>query len=125
MTGRSRKGGVTGADVLIRRLDWLRRSAVAQTSGAVAATAEDIRREAQETLRKATGGLPRLADEIAVEGEGAERAVIVCHPAAPFVEFGTRRLPPLPFLQPAADRARGSFRRRMEAVIARFLRGRP
>lgn len=116
---------VSGADRLNRRLHWLQRQAGERAAHAVGKTAEEVRGKAREALRRAPGNLPRLAETVEVADEGADRAVIVRHPAAPYVELGTRHMPPRPFLQPAADAARGSLRRRIGDMIARLLRARP
>lgn len=119
-----RRGNVTGLDGLTRRLLRLRRAGEEALPEAVAETAGEVRGLAQGALRRAPGRLPRIADKVDVAGEGAERGVVVRHPAAPFVEFGTRYLPAHPFLQRAADSAQSELRRRIMRLIGRMMRDR-
>ncbi|MFP3945018.1 MAG: hypothetical protein ACLFWF_14065 [Alphaproteobacteria bacterium] len=123
MSGQKRS--VRGADRLVRRLEWLRGGAEDRVPGALGETAEEVSEAAQAELRLMPGDLPHLAGTVDMEGEGRERAVVVRHPAAPFIELGTRHMPPRPFLQRAADRARTSLRKRIGEALVRLLRRRP
>lgn len=105
---------------------------------ALAAVAGDIRDEARERvleLRAAARPLPsELAESIAVAGEadglsGADALSLAVRADAAHagaVEFGTRHMPPRPFLMPAAEGARASFAGRVaRALLAAFQGWRP
>lgn len=121
----ARHDGTKLMERLARRLARLRAEAEDGMGRAVAETAEEIAGHARGTLARAPGGLPRLAGHLETAGEDLRHAVVVRHPAAPHVEFGTRRLPPRPFLQPAATAGRISFRKRIKILVNRLVRGGP
>lgn len=95
----------------------------------LAAVAGDIRDEARErvmALRATTRPLPsELAESIAVMGGADGLAVTVRADAAHAgaVEFGTRHMPPRPFLMPAAEGARGAFAGRVARALLSAFRG--
>jgi len=118
--GKRRTGDVAR---LTARLDHMREAALEQAAEAVAQTAADVAGHARRSLRRSPGGLPRLADRMEIEAEGPARRVTARHPAAVYVEYGTRHRAAHPFLQPAADAARAPFRERMMTRVRRLLRG--
>lgn len=101
-------------------------AALAEELGAVAADIRDDARERVMELRAAERPLPSaLAESIAVADGGDLLSVLVRAdaPHAAAVEFGTRHMPPRPFLQPAAEGARGGLAGRVARALRAAFRG--
>lgn len=85
--------------------------AVQSTAGAVRATAQ-----AAAPVR-----LGELRDSIRVLGAGLSAVVEATAPHAPYVEYGTSRMAPQPFMAPAADTGEAALASALEAVAEQAL----
>ena len=116
------------ADDDLRKLSYdLKRASgrVGQLASAVIRKAAlDVQREAQRLAPVDTGTL-RASIGIDVLGDGRAAAMsAVIGPSVhygPYLEFGTRRMPPQPYMGPAADRVLPAFEEAMAQIVDRAL----
>lgn len=111
--GRIRVDGLSELRAKLRRIE--------QEVGRVARrevkrTALNVQRRARETVPVDTG---RLRNSIAVEEleGGLDAAIGTNVEYAPYVEFGTNRTRPKPYLLPAMESERGPFRDRLNKAV--------
>ena len=91
------------------------------------AAAEAAVRAAEQAAERARALAPvdtgALKNAIGASGDGAGAAVTAGGDHALYVELGTRRQPPQPFLRPAAEQSREDFLRLAAELAARRLKG--
>ena len=86
----------------------------------VAKTAHDIEADAKSLAPVDTGALRNsIGTTISNGGLSAEIGPTVHY--APYLEFGTRRMPPQPYMGPAADRRVEAFVQAVESLGGEFL----
>ena len=119
-------------DALRRRLAALPAAARAAVAPAMLDIAEGIAGEVRASLGagvgpSAAGGAPddpsgRLAASVSAAPTEAGSAVTVAAPEAAFLEYGTLRMAPRPFLRPVALRAGATARAALAAALRKGLK---
>lgn len=94
------------------RLEGLAETLVPRASAVVRKVAFDTEADAKVLAPVDTGNL-RNSITTAVTGDGLTAAVVATASYAPFVELGTSRMAPQPFMGPATDRNAPKFREAM------------
>ena len=90
------------------RLEGLAETLVPRASAVVRKVAFDTEADAKTLAPVDTGNL-RNSITTAVTGDGLTAAVVATASYAPFVELGTSRMAPQPFMGPATDRNKQAF----------------
>lgn len=111
---------LTGGDVLGRNLKKLSGAALYATQKkALRLAAEPVVKRAQALCPVDTG---ELRDSIKLESVTKDWATIVATAEhAPYVEYGTSRMPAQPFLRPAVDTSESVVEGKVKAVIASWI----
>ena len=81
---------------------------VPRASAVVRKVALDTEADAKQLAPVDTGNL-RNSITTAVQGDGLRAAVVATASYAPFIELGTSRMAPQPFMGPATDRNKPKF----------------
>ena len=114
---------MTGYDDLLKLSADLGKASYEVTRKAqkvVAKTAHDIEADAKSLAPVDTGALRNsISATIAIGGLSAEIGPTVHY--APYLEYGTRRMPPQPYMGPAADRRAEAFVQAVEQLGGDFL----
>ncbi len=84
-----------------------------ESAGALSKAAQETQAAAQAAVPVRTGG---LRNSIGVRGHGDEQIVEATSPYAVYVEFGTSRMGPQPFMWPAATTAEKSLATEFEQL---------
>ena len=114
---------MTGYDDLLKLSADLGKASYEVTRKAqtvVAKTAHDIEADAKSLAPVDTGALRNsISTTISNGGLSAEIGPTVHY--APYLEFGTRRMPPQPYMGPAAERCAEAFVQAVESLGGEFL----
>ena len=97
------------------RLQGLADTLVPRASAVVRKVAFDTQADAQRLAPVDTGNL-RNSITTTVQGDGLRAAVVATASYAGFLEHGTSRMAPQPFMGPATDRNAPSFRAAMQRL---------
>ena len=97
------------------RLEGLAETLVPRASAVVRKVAFDTEADAKALAPVDTGNL-RNSITTAVTGDGLTAAVVATASYAPFVELGTSRMAPQPFMGPATDRNTPLFHEAMSQL---------
>ena len=90
-------------------------------NGAVLAAAEQCAEAAREVVPVDSGELRSSISASAADAMAAEVAATAGHAA--MVEYGTSRMPPRPYMQPAAEQARAALIEAATAAVRGAVRG--
>jgi HK97 gp10 family phage protein len=115
---------IKGMDKLHKALLECNELALKEARKAVAITALNIEREAKHRSPVDTGRL-RASIRHQIDPNGLEGQVLTDVDYAPYMEFGTSRTAPQPFLNPAADLEQPEFVKRLEAIGQKLESVRP
>ena len=88
---------------------------VPRASAVVRKVALDTEADAKQLAPVDTGNL-RNSITTAVQGDGLRAAVVATASYAPFIELGTSRMAPQPFMGPATDRNKPLFYKAMSQL---------
>lgn len=111
---------VEGIPALERALATKVAELAAASIAVVAAETEAVRGDAEKGAPRLTGD---LQEHILAEHEGATGVIHSTSRHAGFVEFGTFKDAPQPYMKPAAERARRRFPKRAADIIQAALGG--
>ncbi|WP_435610681.1 HK97-gp10 family putative phage morphogenesis protein [Streptomyces sp. C10-9-1] len=115
---------IQGAARLRGRLEDLPDEIVTALKRAVRESAEQVQADTRRDVAEDTGNLKRAVD-IKYKDDGLTAMVGWHNPSeyyARFLEFGTRRRPATPALQPALEAERRRYRARLTEEVRRALR---
>lgn len=131
----SKRAGVIGIDATLRSLDRLGVSMDAEIAAAVSKTADGVLETAEKSIRKKKRGKKeagrwvsppgkppntdsgKLLRSLGIQKRGTEADVYSDDFKAPLLEFGTQSMPARPFLQPALQKNRFVFYKRLREVV--------